>query len=187
MTHHLQPPGLGARKALLAGHCTMTSRVRHALAVLIATAFPALATQAAGRLFGPAIPLDATHLRLGSQVVKLAGIAAPALDIKCLWKGRTALPCGRMARAALRDLTAGATVMCHHDGNLHGLRCQADGYDLAEGLIHAGWAIPLPGAPARWFAEKRRARARRLMLWRATTLNGRPFMAALAPSDADAR
>ncbi len=161
----------------------MTSLARHALAVLFATAFPALSVQAAGRLSGAAMPLDALHLRLGSHVVKLAGIAAPALDAKCLWKGKTRLPCGRMARAALRDLTAGATVVCHHDTALRGFRCRAAGYDLAEGLVHAGWAIPLPGAPTRWFAEKRRARARQLMLWRARTFDGRPFMATLGPVD----
>jgi len=158
----------------------MPHRSRNILALLLAAALSHAPAVAGERLSGAATAVDGRHLRLNGKLIALAGIAAPALDAKCLWRGKTVRACGRMARAAMRDLTVAAKVTCFPDRDRGGWRCQADGYDLAEGLIHAGWAIPAPGAPARWLDEKRRAKARRLMLWRARTLAGEDFLPALA-------
>ncbi len=129
-----------------------------------------------GRLRGAAQVIDATRLVIRGRTIILAGIIAPSLQSPCLWKGRRRMNCGRMARAALMDLTAGATVTCGRDAALGGWRCRVGGYDLGEGMIHAGWALPAPSAPPAWRAQGEEARRDRRMLWQARALNGKSFM-----------
>ena len=151
-------------------------------ALLVSLALSAPPALARDVLRGPAEAVDGSHLRIMERTVRLAGIVAPGLRTPCLWKGKTPRDCGRMARAAVSDLTAGAQVICREDSSLGGWRCLSDGYDISEGLIHAGWARPVKGAPEEWHDEERRARRKGLMLWRATTLDGESFMEHLAAS-----
>jgi endonuclease YncB( thermonuclease family) len=64
---------------------------------------------------GPAKVIDAEILRVGGQLIRLSGIAAPKPGDKCAMRKAT-IPCGRGATAALMDLTAGAEVRCQTHG-----------------------------------------------------------------------
>lgn len=141
---------------------------------LAATLSPALAGDA--RVSGPARILDGRTLVVAGRTIALAGIAAPGLGERCLYRGRP-FDCGRLARAGLMDITVGGSVVCKHLGK-PGWRCTGDGYDIAYGMIHAGWAVALADAPARYRAKTADARRRRVGLWRATLVDGRGVYAA---------
>jgi endonuclease YncB( thermonuclease family) len=72
-----------------------------------------------------------------------------------------------MARASLLDLTAGARLVCRQAGGEQ-YRCTAGGYDLSEGMVYTGWAVPLPGAPPAYARVLADARARPRGIWRGT-------------------
>ena len=114
--------------------------------------------------------IDATNMRVGQQLVRLYGIAAPKASDRCPLRSVT-IKCGRIATTALMDLTAGAKVICefHGDPNAKGIHlatCKANGYDLSEGMIHTGWARPIKGAPAHYRAIEAGAKKRGRGLWR---------------------
>jgi endonuclease YncB( thermonuclease family) len=109
--------------------------------------------------------LDASRMVLAGQTIILADIVAPVLGEACRIGGNR-LDCGRIARAGLLDLLAGATLECSaHGAGRH--RCFADGYDVGFGLIHAGWAVPADDAPAHYKAKMHEAKARGRGLWSA--------------------
>lgn len=109
--------------------------------------------------------LDGRRILITGQEVTLAGIEVPALGEPCRIGGRMR-DCGRLARAGLMDLVVGGEVRCVPLGNGEH-RCLGAGYDLAFGLIHAGWAVPAAGAPAHYLAKMEEARQRGRGLWRA--------------------
>lgn len=112
--------------------------------------------------------IDGNRIEIGGREVRLAGIAAPALGQKCVLFGKTR-DCGVIARSGLLDLTAGATVTCRQTGNQDGLathRCRANGYDLSEGMVYTGWAVPLEKAPKAYWRVLKGARARPRGFWR---------------------
>lgn len=113
---------------------------------------------------------DGRHMLISGHTVRLAGIRVPALGERCRIGGNV-LDCGRLARAGLMDLLVGGEVQCR---SLKGgdYRCLAEGYDLAFGLIHAGWAVPTTDAPAHYYAKMREAEARGRGLWSAGTAAG---------------
>ncbi len=120
---------------------------------------------------GAAEVLDGQTVALGGRSLRLEGIAAPAPGQPCLLRGAKR-DCGVIAAAALKDLTAGARVACRlrgrfaPDGTRYAL-CEADGYDLSEGMVHAGWARAEPSRGARYGALEARARAKKRGMWRA--------------------
>ncbi|MFQ5954915.1 MAG: thermonuclease family protein, partial [Kiloniellales bacterium] len=117
---------------------------------------------------GPATVIDGNTLEVAGTRVRLFGIEAPDLDQPCRLRGR-ARPCGVIARAALKDLTAGAELRCRpkgHDAAGRALAtCTADGYDVAEGMVYTGWALALEAAPPRYHALQRQAKKARRGLW----------------------
>ena len=140
------------------------------LAALLLTAQASLTS--AQMLQGQFVVIDGQTMRIGGSEVRLADIAVPELGEHCIWNGNT-LDCGVLARAGLMDITAGATVECKPaGGDTH--RCFAGDYDLSFGMIHAGWAIALPGAPAHYQARMQQAREKKRALWSATDLDGNP-------------
>lgn len=118
-------------------------------------------------LSGPAEVVDASSLSVGGRKVRLHGIAAPAIADICAFRNKT-IPCGQVAASALMDLTAGTGVVCESRGVAGAstlATCTAGGYDLSEGMVYTGWARPLAGAPARYFAAQKKAQRGSHGLW----------------------
>ncbi len=124
-------------------------------------------TVGAGDLTGSALVLDAATLQIGASVVRLYGVTVPDLSSVCRTEEGT-LPCGAIARDALMDLVAGATVECtlrDSNGPTPLAVCAVNGYDLGESLVYAGWAR---AAIPDYADEEDQARTGRHGLWRWT-------------------
>ena len=99
------------------------------------------------RLSAPAASLavlDGNTLRLGDQVVRLAGIIAPARGSVCRGGGQHYVDCGVAAANALASLVRGSAVDCtihgHDDAGRPVGNCQAGETRLSEALVRDGWA-----------------------------------------------
>ena len=136
---------------------------------------PALA-----ELAGPPKVIDGDTIEIAGTAIRLYGIDAPEFGQLCRI-GERAYDCGRIARTALLDLTAGVTVRCTlappspEDGPEDGPedategrigRCSADGYDLSEGMTYTGWALALRPVSERYVAFEERARTGGRGLWK---------------------
>jgi endonuclease YncB( thermonuclease family) len=88
--------------------------------------------------------LDGDTLRVGDQVVRLAGIVAPARGSVCHDAGRSDVDCGAAAANALAVLVRGSAVDCTIHGHDPEGRpvgnCLAAGTKLSEALVRDGWA-----------------------------------------------
>ena len=86
------------------------------------------------------IVIDGQTLRLGSVVIRLSEIAAPARGEACA----AGPDCGGQATAALAGLVRDRKVECQivpHEAGAHVLaRCVAGGRDLNAALVQNGWA-----------------------------------------------
>jgi len=87
---------------------------------------------------------DGDTLRLDGQKIRLWGIDAPELQQQCQ-SGQGAYTCGQSAREALQALVAGRTVECEARYTDRYRRtvsiCFADGVELNEAMVRAGWAL----------------------------------------------
>jgi len=137
---------------------------------LLATLVPGNIALAAEQISGPPHVVDSTTMIVAGKTVKLANIKSLKPGTPCTWKNRP-LDCGILAAAGLKDLVAGANVICRQR-TADQFTCTAAGYDLAYGLIHAGWAIPLNSAPPRYFIKRDRAKKRQLGFWAAKNQTG---------------
>lgn len=165
-TRSLLPPvSLGASEVFLWGCMNF---VLTTVLILTTIAAPARAESLQSLTGTPDVRDGRTMIVAGKSIV-LADIATPALGTKCLWRKKP-LDCGVLARAGLKDITAGGRVACKKIKGGH--RCTGDGYDLAYGLIHAGWAVPKPGAPAIYLKKMQEAEGRKRGLWNATFPDG---------------
>lgn len=127
--------------------------------------------QAGDVLSGPVKVINGTSMIVAGKRVQLAHIKSVLPGTKCTWKNRP-LDCGVLARAGLQDISVGAKITCWKAKGAPGYICRADGFDLAFGLIHAGWAVPTRTAPEYYFARAARAQKRHLALWGATDADG---------------
>jgi endonuclease YncB( thermonuclease family) len=93
--------------------------------------------------------VDGDTLRLGDQVVRLAGIAAPVRGSVCHGAGngdagQADVDCGAAAANALAGLVRGNAVDCtirgHDDQGRPVGNCRAGGTRLSEALVLDGWA-----------------------------------------------
>ncbi len=121
-------------------------------------------------LSGTAAVIDGQTLELAGHRLRLEGIAAPALGARCRLRGAER-DCGLISSAGLKDLTAGATVTCERRASVAAdgvprAACQADGYDLSEGMVYTGWARADLTQMARYEALERDAREARRGMWR---------------------
>jgi endonuclease YncB( thermonuclease family) len=136
-------PSLGVLLAATGGAVTLV-----VVASLFVRSSEAPARAPAGlRLSAPAAHLavlDGDTLRLGDQVVRLAGITAPARGSVCHGEGQSSLDCGSAAANALASLVRGSPVDCivrgHDDEGRPVGHCQAGGTGLSEALVLNGWA-----------------------------------------------
>jgi endonuclease YncB( thermonuclease family) len=117
--------------------------------------------------------IDGDTLELEGQAIRLYGIDAPELGQTCTIQGR-AYDCGKIARTALLDLTAGVAVSCRvlaaepsaGKGAPRPGRCYAQGYDLSEGMAYTGWALAARQVSERYVVFEERARAAGRGLWK---------------------
>jgi endonuclease YncB( thermonuclease family) len=93
--------------------------------------------------------LDGATLEIAGQRFRLHGIAVPALDQACR-RAKQEYPCGKVARAALWDLTGGLDVRClpvpaaaeaGGGGDAVPATCTAGGTDLNQSMVETGWAL----------------------------------------------
>lgn len=113
---------------------------------------PAAMAGEAGEIRGQARIIDGDSLEVAGRTVDLAGVDAPEIEQRCERRERL-YDCGRLAQAALMDLTAGTEVACRLLAGAPTAaaapplaRCSAGGYDLSEGMIYTGWAL-IPPSP----------------------------------------
>ncbi|HFC04108.1 MAG TPA: hypothetical protein ENJ55_00265 [Rhizobiales bacterium] len=137
---------------------------------IIAIGLSASVANAGEVLVGPPTVLDSTTMRVQGKMVQLDFIKSLKPGNACTWKNRP-LDCGMLAAAGLKDLVVGANVTCVQ--NISGkYTCTASGYDLAYGLIHAGWAVPTSNAPAQYQIKRARAESHKLGFWAARNTAG---------------
>jgi endonuclease YncB( thermonuclease family) len=112
--------------------------------------------------------IDGETVELGGERFRLYGINAPDLRQKCEIRGRD-YDCGHVSKTALMDLVAGVEINCVSRAPVAaGTRratCYANGYDLAEGMAHTGWAMAMPRDGGKYLRMERRAERARRGLW----------------------
>ena len=129
----------------------------------------------AGEVRGPVEVIDGSTMLVAGETVRLADIVVPQIGSQCVWRGKP-LDCGVLARAGLKDITAGADVVCIPVGaNAH--RCKDGNFDLAFGLIHAGWAVPVSDAPGHYHKKMLDAKEHKRALWSAYGVKGLELIA----------
>lgn len=110
---------------------------------------------------------DGDTLTLAGERIRLRGLDAPEFSQICRKAGAD-YPCGRRAVDALRALVSGASVACEgyerdrYDRLL--ARCTADGRDVGEAMVRAGWAVAYGG----YEGAEAEARGARRGLWAGT-------------------
>ncbi len=99
------------------------------------------------RLSAPATALaviDGDTLRIGNDVVRLEGIAAPARGLSCGTKAAPDQDCGVAAANALASLILHAAIACtikgHDDQGRPVATCVSAGTSVADALVRDGWA-----------------------------------------------
>ncbi len=118
-----------------------------------------------------AVAVDGRVLVMNGKQLTLANIIVPELGAKCLLRGKLR-DCGTFAHLGLTELVVAASIECRQVTQ-RTYNCQtADGYDLAFGQIHAGWAVPTKSAPQHYFTKMNEARDKNRMLWSALTPEG---------------
>ncbi len=142
------------------------------LCLALALAAGPLAPSALAQVTGPPRVIDGDTIEVAGRVIRLYGIDAPELGQVCRI-GERAYDCGKIARTALLDLTAGITLRCklaspNPEDGLNGRigHCRADGYDLSEGMAYTGWALALRPVSDRYVAFEEQARTAGRGLWK---------------------
>lgn len=121
-------------------------------------------THAGAQTTGKPAVIDGETLEVGGKRFRLYGIDAPDLRQRCEIRGRD-YDCGNVSRTALMDLVAGVEATCVPVRGLPRARCEAGGYDLAEGMVHTGWALAMPREGTKYARIERRAERARRGLW----------------------
>ncbi len=137
-----------------------------ALVFLVAAVCPAAA---GGELTGVPEVIEGDIIALQGHRLRLDGIDAPEPGQRCLFREKL-YDCGEISRSALVDLTAGTEVACTTLGDGPGgtvlARCRAEGYDLSEGMVYTGWALPVDQGEERYSRQKEQAKSKGHGLWR---------------------
>jgi endonuclease YncB( thermonuclease family) len=139
---------LGVLLAVAAGGVTIVS----AASLFVRSSDAPARSSDSGRLTAAAdhlAVLDGDTLRVGDQLVRLEGIAAPARGSVCRVGGQAhgdqvEMDCGAAAANALASLVRGSAVECmirgHDDAGRPMGNCVAGGTQLNEALVLDGWA-----------------------------------------------
>lgn len=126
------------RKSLKSGLLTL------ALAVVLIASVHVLNAVRFEPLSGRVRVSDGDSFRLSDRRIRLIGLDAPELAQVCTLDGRD-VPCGAMARDALRDLVAGRVLSCAPEGeDRYGrllARCYFGDDDVGAAMVRSGWAV----------------------------------------------
>ena len=148
--------------------------VNSVVVVLCAAAVLPVQAQAGDEtLRGSAIAVDGRIVSMDGKELTLANIIVPEPGARCLMRGKLR-DCGKFARLGLTELVVAATIECRKTTQRTYSCRTEDGYDLALGQIHAGWAVPTKSAPAHYFTKMNEAKSRKRMLWSASHADGKP-------------
>ena len=145
-----------------------SSRIAPGLALffLVAAACRALA---GGELTGVPEVIEGDVIALRGHRIRLFGIDAPEPGQRCRFREKL-YDCGEISRSALMDLTAGTEVACTTLGEGPGdtvvALCRAGGYDLSEGMVYTGWALPVERGEERYGRQLEQAKSKGHGLWR---------------------
>ncbi len=140
-------------------------------ALILLSVGSALAEMTRAEMTGPAKAIEGDVIEISGERLRLFGIDAPEPEQSCILLGNS-FDCGHIAKTALMDLTAGATVICRPTGKKRrGLGvaiCSVDGFDISENMVHTGWALADPEDGSRYLAKQREAKRAKRGLWRGT-------------------
>lgn len=146
----------------------LTNALVNALVVSLMTL--AFSGSAAAETTGWAEVIDGETLRVAGLEFVLKGIDAPEAGQTCQRPGGKTYDCHRIAATGLMDLVAGATVTCRKTGAMRGGRpvavCDANGYDLSEGMTYTGWALADPKTGGDYQRFEKTARRKGHGLWK---------------------
>lgn len=141
--------------------------------MLVAGLLPVAATAMAG---GP-VPgqpieaIDGDTLIVGMRRFHLTGIDAPEVGQRCRLNERL-YDCGEVARTTLLELASGGALVCEAQSGSADPeegepgRCSAGDRDLAESLVHSGWAVAEPRSGERYRSAQASAKDQKRGLWR---------------------
>lgn len=138
-----------------------------------AAALPIPARAGSDVVRGSAVAVDGHTVSMNGKQLKLADIIVPEPGAKCRLRGKLR-DCGNFARLGLVELVVAATIECRKKTHRTYSCKTEDGYDLALGQIHAGWAVPTKAAPDHYFIKMSEAKAKKRMLWSASHADGKP-------------
>jgi len=159
------------RKLLIFAPGIATTAIAVLLYTAVGASIPARADPDVMR--GAAIAVDGHSLSMNGKQLMLANIIVPEPGAKCRLRGKLR-DCGHFARLGLTELVVAATIECRQLTQRTYSCKTEDGYDLALGQIHAGWAVPARSAPVHYFTKMNEAKAKKRMLWSASHANGKP-------------
>ncbi len=158
----------------------ITARLLGLLSLLIFQSFANLAPADEIHVF------DGDSLEIGSTRYDLYAVDAPEPGQRCRIK-KQLYDCGAVARSALLDLTTGARVTCRHlnPAASNAAICEADGYDLSEGMAYTGWALADRGVSDRYLPLEEAASRAKRGLWRGEFVTPAEWRAGRRLPDAD--
>jgi endonuclease YncB( thermonuclease family) len=121
---------------------------------------------------GRASAIDGDTLRIGRDIIQLAGIEAPDRAQRCSRPGNPRWRCGDAAREALSRLVGRHRITCKVTGGGEGRvmtgTCDVGGSDLADTLVRKGHVFAQTGLFARYASAEAVARDAKAGLWRGT-------------------
>jgi endonuclease YncB( thermonuclease family) len=134
---------------------------------MVLAAVPALA--AGIEITGKAKVIDGMTMEVEGRRVRLYGVDAPDLEQTCQWPDRT-IPCGKLAKLALMDLTTGGAVACRPrakdaDGSLIAI-CFSGGFDIGKNMVHTGWAMTDRRVSRPYIETEQKSRTAKRGMWR---------------------
>lgn len=138
-----------------------------ALAVLLGAATPAAAD-----VYGLAVVSQGDSLTVGSRRVRLYGIDAPPVTMKCSIEGER-WDCGRESRDLLVRLVEGQRLRCLEEGRDRWGRVLAtcylpSGKDLGAEMVREGLAVAFTSVSDRYGGLEERARRDHRGIWQGT-------------------
>jgi endonuclease YncB( thermonuclease family) len=122
-------------------------------------------------LFGLAVAAGSDTITIDGYLVRLKGIDGFENTQSCIHNGERTYRCADVGRALLAEwVGTGVNTHCLVDSTDHWGRvwatCSTNGKDLAAQLVHAGYALALPGAKgANYALAMEAARETRMGAW----------------------